>query len=129
MNEQVITPPQPVRHQEITMLDPRSGDGADDLLGYRARHLSFTFTNRCNLRCVYCPQGTHPDEFHADSPDEQLRKIVAYIEQHGIERVSLGYYGETMMIDGWEAYCRPLLDRGIFITLVSNFSKSMRDIS
>ena len=107
------------------MLDPRSGDGADDLLGYRARHLSFTFTNRCNLRCVYCPQGTHPDEFHADSPDEQLRKIVAYIEQHGIERVSLGYYGETMMIDGWEAYCRPLLDRGIFITLVSNFSKYM----
>ena len=85
------------------MLDPRSGDGADDLLGYRARHLSFTFTNRCNLRCVYCPQGTHPDEFHADSPDEQLRKIVAYIEQHGIERVSLGYYGETMMIAAWVA--------------------------
>lgn len=89
-------------------------------------HLAFTFTNRCNLRCVYCPQGTHPDEFHADTSDQQLDQILNYIETHDVTKVSLGYYGETTMIDGWERHCLRLLDRGLYITLVSNHAKLLK---
>lgn len=88
-------------------------------------HIAFSFTNHCNLRCVYCPQGTHPDEFHADTPPEQIEKIIAYVRRNAVRKVSIGYYGETMMIAGWEQAMKPLLGQGIFLNLVSNFSKPM----
>ncbi|WP_109150588.1 radical SAM protein [Azospirillum sp. TSO5] len=89
------------------------------------QHLAFSFTNRCNLRCIYCPQGTHPDEFHADTPDLQIKLILDYIDRHDIRKVSIGYYGETMLVPGWERYCLPLLGKGIDIVFVSSFSRVM----
>lgn len=89
------------------------------------KHVAFTFTNRCNLRCVYCPQGTHPDSFHADTVEEQLDKIIAYILSNDVRQVSIGYYGETMLIKGWEAHCDRFLGKGLYTTLVSSFSRIM----
>lgn len=88
-------------------------------------HLAFSVTNRCNLRCVYCPQGTHPDEFHADTPEARLELIRAFISAHGVRRVSLGYYGETMLIPGWERLGRSLIDLGVKVNFVSSFSRIM----
>lgn len=89
--------------------------------------VEFNFTNRCNLRCVYCPQGSHPDDFHADTPGEQLDAILRYIDRHDVRKASVGYYGETTMIEGWEEVCEELLDRGVEMTIVSNFARSLSD--
>ncbi|MCP1614210.1 hypothetical protein J2848_005913 [Azospirillum lipoferum] len=88
-------------------------------------HIAFSFTNRCNLRCVYCPQGTHPDDFHAETPKEQIERIIAYALEKRVSRISIGYYGETMLVDGWEKAVEPLFDQGFILNLVSNFSKVM----
>lgn len=91
------------------------------------RHLAFSFTNRCNLRCVYCPQGTHPDDFHADTPEEEIRLILNYVRTHPLDKVSIGYYGETMLVKGWERYARMLVDMVPQIVFVSSFSRVMND--
>jgi len=88
-------------------------------------HIAFSLTNRCHLRCVYCPQGTHPDQFHADTPAGQIELVREFVARHGIRRISLGYYGETMLIPGWQDVCRPLLELGADINFVSSFSRVM----
>lgn len=88
-------------------------------------HIAFSFTNRCNLRCVYCPQGTHPDDFHAETPKEQIDRIIAYALENRVSRISIGYYDEAMLVEGWEKAVEPLFGRGFTLNLVSNFSKVM----
>ena len=101
----------------------QGGDRLEDLLcRYHLNHIAFTFTNRCNLRCVYCPQGSHPDDFHADTPDQQINSIINFVLLNKIPIVSIGYYGETTMISGWAAYCERLLNAGVNLRIVSNFS-------
>ncbi|MBK3732716.1 hypothetical protein GAY29_06255 [Azospirillum brasilense] len=114
---------------DTTMLNVKSAEFSHiDLLNPAPslKHIAFNFTNRCNLRCVYCPQGTHPESFHAESSDDQIRKIVDYVRSHDIERIDIGYYGETLLVQGWEDHCRPLLDQGLYITLVSSFSRILK---
>lgn len=111
---------------------PISGGGAGpsdaalwDMPASSLSHIAFSFTNRCNLRCVYCPQGTHPDDFHAETPKEQIDRIIAYALENRVSRISIGYYGETMLVDGWEKAVEPLFGHGFTLNLVSNFSKVM----
>jgi len=89
--------------------------------------IEFNFTNRCNLRCVYCPQGSHEEGFHAETPEWQLEEILAYIDRHGVRKASIGYYGETTMVAGWDDFCETLLERGVALTIVSNFSRILSD--
>lgn len=102
-------------------------ESADPCISRPAKlsHIAFSFTNHCNLRCVYCPQGTHPDEFHANTPREQIDTIIDYARRNKIAKISIGYYGETMLVKGWEQAVKPLFDQGIRLNLVSNFSKVM----
>jgi len=89
-------------------------------------HLAFTVTNHCNLRCVYCPQGSHPDEFHAETPAQQIELIENYVAENKVTKISLGYYGETMLIPGWEKIAARLLDLGVRMNFVSSFSRIMK---
>ena len=38
----------------------------------RPKRISFILTNRCNLRCVYCPEGSHAEDYYADLEDEEF---------------------------------------------------------
>ncbi len=85
--------------------------------------VEFNFTNHCNLRCVYCPQGTHEEGFHAETSRQQLDQIITYIKNNRVQRASVGYYGETTLVEGWEEVCQTLLDLGVRMTMVSNFAR------
>src|ERR1041384_1917556 len=65
--------------------------------------VNFNFTNRCNVRCVYCPQGSHAEGFHADSARGLIDHIKSYIIDNGVPRAGVGFYGETLLIKGWES--------------------------
>lgn len=85
--------------------------------------VEFNFTNECNLRCVYCPQGTHEEGFHAETSKPQLDSIIAYIKKNEIKKASVGYYGETTLVEGWQEVCQTLIDLGVRMTIVSNFAR------
>lgn len=85
--------------------------------------IEFNFTNECNLRCVYCPQGSHEEGFHAETSQNQIDDIVSYIKTNNVKKASIGYYGETTMVEGWQEVCQELIDLGVELTIVSNFSR------
>src|SRR5476651_2021927 len=86
------------------------------------RRINFINTNRCNLRCVYCPQGSHPDEYHADLTSEFFEEIYQFVVEHKIEEAAIGYYGEITMIEGWWKPVRRLLDVGVQMSATTNGS-------
>lgn len=86
------------------------------------RRINFIVTNRCNLRCVYCPQGSHPDEYHADLTSEFFDEIYQFVRDHKIEEAAVGYYGEITMIEGWWQPIRRLLDLGVQMSATTNGS-------
>lgn len=85
--------------------------------------LHFTFTNRCNLRCVYCPQGSHPEDFHADVTPAFMTALLGYLRQFQVREASIGYYGEVLLVKGWEQHANAILDLGVRMSAVSNFSR------
>lgn len=88
----------------------------------RLKRINFINTNRCNLRCVYCPQGSHPDEYHADLTPEFFEEIFAFILDHKLEEAGFGYYGELTMIDDWWKPIRRILDAGVKAIATTNGS-------
>jgi radical SAM protein with 4Fe4S-binding SPASM domain len=85
--------------------------------------INFTFTNRCNLRCTYCPQGSHPDEFHADVDANFMERLITFIQEKGIVEVIVGYYGEMTLVKDWWIWANRILDLGCTMVVVSNFSR------
>lgn len=95
---------------------------------FRAKEMiGISFTNKCPLRCVYCPQGTHEEGFHADTGDALLDEIVHWISRHRVPKVSLGYYGETTMIKDWHIKARRILDLGVSAHINSAFQRVLND--
>lgn len=82
--------------------------------------INFINTNRCNLRCVYCPQGSHPDEYHADLTAESFEEIYSFVIEHKIKEAGMGYYGEITMIDDWWKPVRRLIDAGVQVSTTTN---------
>jgi radical SAM protein with 4Fe4S-binding SPASM domain len=86
----------------------------------RLRRINLINTNRCNLRCIYCPQGSHPEEYHADLTPEFFEEIYQFTTEHKLEEAGFGYYGELTMIEGWWRPVRRLLDAGIKVSTTTN---------
>lgn len=84
------------------------------------RRINFINTNRCNLRCVYCPQGSHPDEYHADLTPEFFEEIHQFVTTHKLEEAAMGWYGELTMIEGWWKPVRRLQDAGVLMSTTTN---------
>lgn len=84
------------------------------------RRISFILTNRCNLRCVYCPQGSHPESYHADLEEAFFEEIRAFAVDHKVEEMNIGYYGEITMIPGWWKPVQKLLDGGFRLSATTN---------
>ncbi len=89
------------------------------------KQLAFLFTSSCNLRCVYCPQSLHPEN-HDASP-WLIRHILDFVRDTGIQKVTLGFYGDTLCYKGWETYTTELLDMGVDLNLCSNFNHRLSE--
>ncbi|ACM19020.1 radical SAM domain iron-sulfur cluster-binding oxidoreductase [Geotalea daltonii FRC-32] len=100
-------------------------DSADVLApAQRLLSLNFMFTEKCNLKCVYCPQFSENRPM-MDTPPELLRTIVDYIVRNRIPAAGVGFYGETLCFKGWEGYIRALLDAGVSMSLCSNWNHKL----
>ena len=86
------------------------------------------FTGRCNLRCVYCPQGTDLNQHNYDDAEAKLlTDIAGYIEKQEIQSVHLGVYGETLVYEGWPRFAQAYLDAGASLSVTTNLSKHLSD--
>lgn len=83
-------------------------------------------TSRCNLRCVYCPQGQQGHSEN-DMPQEMINRILGFVKAHHVPSVAVGFYGETLMFKGWEDFCNDLLRAGVAVSITSNFSKMLSE--
>lgn len=93
------------------------------------------FTERCNLRCTYCAvsqpnyQGVNDGGIGVpggrEFPRESLHNLVAMLCQFkDVFEIAINGHGETTYFDGWVDFCRPLLDAGHRLTIISNFAKT-----
>lgn len=86
------------------------------------------FTGRCNLRCVYCPQGTDLNTHNNDDAEEKLLyEVAGYIEEQQIDSVHLGVYGETLIYDGWPGIAESYLQANASLTMTTNLAKHLSD--
>ena len=99
-------------------MDPKLLDAPDTLTS-----LEFTITNRCGLRCTYCPQGTHEDSFYADVNDEVFARILSIIRNKHVQRASIGYYGEMLLVEHWWQYARQIMDAGCVLRGTTGFPR------
>lgn len=117
-----------------------SPDGVEiDLLrSFRITDLLIGITNKCNLRCVYCPQSapkkrggadfSHSLEFYnAYIPEETFFALVDYLLPRGLKRLNFVGIGEFTVYRNWKS----LTDRisrkypELHIQLVTNLSKKL----
>ena len=88
--------------------------------------LNFMFTEKCNLKCVYCPQySVTSSNGHIDA--SLLDYIIEYILTNSIKSAGIGFYGETLCFEGWEQYARKLIDAGIGMSICSNWNHKLTD--
>lgn len=104
---------------------PAQDFAENDLLSPpRSLHrIALTFTNRCNLRCVYCTEGTHGEDYYADVSPEFMERVYSIIENFGVREVWLGFYGEFTFQPDWWRYSNRIADMGCQLTGVSNFAR------
>ena len=84
------------------------------------KRINFILTNQCNLRCVYCPEGSHPEDYYAELSDESFEEIVSFVRENGVREVGMAYYGELTMVRDWWKKARQLLDLGVALTATTN---------
>jgi radical SAM protein with 4Fe4S-binding SPASM domain len=84
------------------------------------KRINFILTNRCNLRCTYCPEGSHPEDYYADLDDQSFEEIVAFIKEYGVQEASMAYYGELTMVRDWWKKAQRILDLGVALTATTN---------
>jgi MoaA/NifB/PqqE/SkfB family radical SAM enzyme len=103
-----------------------------DPLRARADSVCIEVTNKCNLRCSYCPKSDDLYEAlpgnNTDMSDDTIGRLYQYCKTHGIRNVSLSGVGETAMVAGWQKRLAQFLDDPqIDAHLVSNFARILSD--
>lgn len=66
--------------------------------------MAISFTNRCNLSCVYCVQSVHKNSnpyFKMDFPYEYAEKTLDFLAAQGVERFSTCVEGEATLYKHW----------------------------
>lgn len=80
-------------------------DHADLSKVYAYNWMAISFTNRCNLSCVYCVQSTMKDSnpyFKAEIPYRYTHAILDMMASHGIDRISTCVEGEATLYRYWQ---------------------------
>lgn len=79
-------------------------ENADLRRVYAYSWMAISFTNRCNLSCVYCVQSVHKNTnpyFKMDFPYEYAEKTLDYFASQGIKRFSTCVEGEATLYQHW----------------------------
>ena len=79
-------------------------DKADLTKVYAYDWMAISFTNRCNLSCIYCVQSVHKDTnpfYKMEIPDCYAEKILDYMASKGIFRISTCVEGEATLYKQW----------------------------
>jgi molybdenum cofactor biosynthesis enzyme MoaA len=103
-----------------------------DPLRARADSVCIEVTNKCNLRCSYCPKSDDLYEAlpgnNTDMSDDTIGRLYQYCKTHDIRNVSLSGVGETAMVAGWQKRLAQFLDDPeIDAHMVSNFARILSD--
>ena len=80
-------------------------ENADLSKVYAYNWMAISFTNRCNLSCVYCVQSMMKDSnpyFKAEIPFKYAHQILDMMAAKGIDRISTCVEGEATLYHHWQ---------------------------
>lgn len=103
-----------VEHQTL-------GPRGESLLHARTRMVMLEITSRCNLRCTYCAKS-HPGNA-GEHMTFELESILPDLERVTPHEIQISGHGESTILEGWSELASRLIERGMPITLTSNFSR------
>lgn len=92
----------------------------------RLSGVHFAVTNRCNLRCLYCPRHGH-DMSSRNMSAQLVSSVISFCIRNDIKNVGIGYFGETMLFDGWDMLVDIFHDNDISVDICSNFNHTLSD--
>lgn len=104
-----------LRQKVVALLEERRSDyhyqeGEDLTKQYAYKTIGIGFTNRCNLRCLYCNQSTCADTnpyYKAEFPYEYAEAALEYLAGKGIDTIIPSVEGEITIYRHWyEIYSR-----------------------
>jgi|GEM_PF-1009638 len=82
------------------------------------------FTSRCNLKCIYCPVS-QPEYKASDMEPDRLVRITNVLKTRHCRIIVVSGHGETTIYPRWTQYCDDMLDAGMSLHIISNFSKKL----
>lgn len=108
------------------VIDPPSEEPAiSDLLHVKKLlQMSVELTTSCNLACVYCHFA--PLSRRGNDADGNLvENLINFVDTFPVDHVTMSGDAEITMYDGWELVAKRLLDHGVTLRTISNFSKGI----
>lgn len=95
------------------------------------RHLLAEMTSRCNLRCLYCqkslPAWNAIPGRDEDMPVDMEERVFDALQRLPFKTVQLSGIGEFTFRKDWTSTLSKFIERGISVTLISNFAKPFED--
>jgi MoaA/NifB/PqqE/SkfB family radical SAM enzyme len=77
----------------------------------------------CNLRCVYCAVS-QPNYQGVPMQDDLMDKLSLLLGDYtDLQALDVNGHGETTHHPRWKEFCRPLLDKGIPLTIITNLGR------
>lgn len=92
----------------------------------RITRIATSFTTRCNLRCTYCPEGSHPEEFYGDMTREQLQRLIDYAKEKG-GYLDISFYGDSTFHKDFGEFAAAIIDAGVPLKITSNLARLLSD--
>jgi radical SAM protein with 4Fe4S-binding SPASM domain len=96
----------------------------DLLKSRKTDRASIEFTNRCNLRCVYCA-SVLPGYQSQDLDLSNFDQIVRDLKKRKVRSILANGHGETTLVKNWHMHCMKLLDAGFEVGIITNLSKKL----
>lgn len=90
----------------------------------RLAQLSVELSTSCNLACVYC-HFAPLDRRGNDMPVDTIERVIEFCTSFPIDIVTLSGDAEITMYKGWEKVAQRLLDAGIKLRTICNFTNGI----
>jgi len=91
----------------------------------KLRLVYLELTNRCNVRCVYCPQSQPSSIDRVDFPKDRIPELITEFKSRGLTYIRLSGIGETTILKDWMGICEQFLEAGFDLEIVSNLAKRL----
>ena len=117
-----IRPMGPVQKQ-VQAVYNHVGAGQSLLHAVPLKTARVDINEECNLRCVYCAVS-QPGYAGVPMRDDQMDKLVRLLGPYTkLRSLSVNGHGETTHHPRWKNFCRPLIEQGIPLTIITNLGK------